>query len=111
MSTLIDKLRKAREQKVEVGGHSFTVRRPTDLEAMSLRAASGVADLLPFVVGWEAVREIDLVPGGSAVPVAFDAAVCAEWLADRPDLLEPLVEAILAGYRAHVAALEAAAKN
>lgn len=111
MNALIDKLRRAREQKVEVGGFAFRVRRPTDLEAMSLRTAAGIADLLPFVVGWEAVQEIDIIPGGSAVPVEFDAAVCAEWLADRPDLLEPLVEAILAGYRAHVAALEAAAKN
>lgn len=109
--SLIDKIRKSREQRVDVGGYTFTVRRPTDIEAMALRNAGGIADLLPFVVGWEGVKEIDLVPGGNAVPVAFDPVVAAEWLADRPDLLQPLVEAIMESYRAHVAALEGAAKN
>ena len=108
---LIDKLRKAREQNVAVSGYIFTVRRPTDIEAMSLRGASGIADLLLFVVGWDGVKEIDLIPGGVAVPVDFDADLAAEWLADRPDLLQPLVEAIMDAYRAHVAALEEVAKN
>lgn len=111
MSALIQKLRKARERNVAVGGYTFTVRRPTDLEALDLRTASRIDALLRFVVGWQGVNEIDLMPGGSAVPVAFDAALAAEWLADRPDLLDPLVDAIVDAYRAHVAALEAAAKN
>jgi hypothetical protein len=109
--SLIDKIRKAREQCVEVGGYTFTVRRPTDIEAMALRGASGIADLLPFVVGWSGVKEIDLLPSGDAVPAAFDADLAAEWLADRPDLLQPLVEAIMDAYRAHVAAMEEVAKN
>lgn len=109
--SLVDKIRKARERDVEVGGYTFTMRRPTDIEAMALRDADSVADLLPFVVGWAGVKEIDVLPGGDAFPLAFDAAVAAEWLADRPDLLDPLVTAIMDAYRAHAAALEGAAKN
>lgn len=109
--SLIEKLRRARERDVEVGGYTFTVRRPTDLEAIALRGSHAGADLMPFVVGWRGVREIDLVPGGSAVDVPFDAEVAADWLADRPDLLWPLVDAIIDSYRAHVAALEEAQKN
>lgn len=108
---LVEKLRKAREQQVTVGGFTFTVRRPTDIEALALRGASGVAALLPFVVGWSGVKEIDVLPGGNPVELPYDAATAAEWLADRPDLLEPLVKAIMDAYRAHVAALEGAAKN
>ena len=108
---LVDKIRRARERNVEVGGYTFTVRRPTDIEAMALRGASGIADLLPYVVGWQGVNEIDLIPGGSPVPTPFAADVAAEWLADRPDLLQPLVEAIMAAYRDHVATMEDAAKN
>jgi hypothetical protein len=109
--SLIEKLRKARERQVEIGGFTFTVRRPTDLQAMGLRAANTIAELIPFVVGWQGVKEIDVLPGGDPHPLAFDAEVCAEWLADRPDLLHPLIEAIMDSYSAHAAALEAVAKN
>ena len=109
--SLVEKLRKARQRNVEVGGYTFTVRRPTDIEAMEMRGVTGIADLLPFVVGWKGVKEIDLIPGGSAIEIAFDPALAREWLADRPDLLQPIVESIMEGYRAHVAALEGAAKN
>lgn len=108
--SLVDKIRKARERKVEVGGHAFIIRRPTDVEALALRDAS-LAELVRFVVGWEMVTEADVLPGGDGHDLPFDAAVAAEWLADRPDLLHPLVEAVMDAYRAHVAALEAAAKK
>ena len=109
--SLLDKLRKARESTVEAGGFRFTVRRPTDVDVMGLRGNVTVATLIPFVIGWDGVRELDLIPGGDPHPLAFDAAVCAEWLADRPDLLRPLAEAIMDGYARHVAELEAVAKN
>ena len=111
MSALLDKIRKARESVVTIGDWRFTVRRPTDVEVMDLLGNVTVAALIPFVVGWEGVKELDLIAGGDPHPLAFDAAVCAEWLADRPDLLRPLAEAIMDGYARHVAALEAATKN
>lgn len=108
---LVEKIRKARETNVEIGGFTFTVRRPTDIEAMHLRAAESLGDLVRFVVGWQGVQEIDVVPGGAAVDLPFNAGVAAEWLADRPDLLKPLVDSVIDTYHAHVKALEGAAKN
>lgn len=108
---LIDKIRRAREHQVDVGGFTFTVRRPTDVEMMEMRGPGSVSRLFPFIVGWEGVKELDLIPGGDPHPLAFDADVCKEWLADHPELLGPLIDKILGSYREHAAALEAAAKN
>ena len=111
MSKLAEKMRKAREVRIEVREHVFIALRPTDLDMLEFRDGITPRTLLRFVTGWEKVRELDLLPGGDPHPLAFDAAVCAEWLADRPDLLRPLAEAIMDGYARHVAALEAVAKN
>ena len=111
MSTLIDKLRRARETKVQAGGYTFTVRRPTDVEVIGLRDAISFANLLPFVVNWDGVREMDLIPGGDPHPLPFDAALATEWLADRPDLLRPITEAILDAYARHVEHLGTISKN
>jgi hypothetical protein len=111
--SLADKMRKARESVVTVGEYKFTVRRPTDVEANALRADGrlSVAAFIPFVVGWDGVREMDMLPGGDPHPLAFDADACKEWLADRPDLLTPISNAIMDAYLAHVAALKDVAKN
>lgn len=115
MSALIEKIRKARQSSVKAGEWTFTVSRPTDMDVLNLRAAEGGttnAELLRrFVVGWSGVREIDLVPGGSPDPVPFSAELFAEFVADRPALWEPIVKAIIEGYKAHESELEAAAKN
>lgn len=111
MSALAEKLRKARESVVEVGGFEFTIRRPTDVEAQRLRGIVNMGDLIPHVVGWNKVREIDVLPSGDGHPLEFDPEVCREWLVDRPDLLTTLVDAIVAAYRAHREALGAAEKN
>lgn len=109
--SLADKIRKAREIRVPVGGYTFTVRRPTDVEIIELRGTIPITRLLPYIIGWEGVTEGDIIPGGDPHPLAFDAEACAEWLSDRPDLLGPLVEAIMDAYRQHVQRLEEAAKN
>lgn len=110
--SLADKIRKARESSVTVGGYTFTVRRPSDVEMLRLRSEGLTLDgLIGYVVGWSGVKQIDIVPGGDPVPAEFDAETAREWLADRPDLLTPLVDEILALYRKHVEALGAAEKN
>lgn len=110
--SLIEKLRKARETKVEAGGFTFIVRRPTDVEMMELGGTRSVARLFPFIVGWDGVSSLSMgIPGGDAHPLPFDGALCGEWLADRPDLFGPLVEAILGSYAEHAKALESTAKN
>lgn len=111
MSALIDKMRKARETRVEQGGFTFVVRRPTALEMIEIQNEPRGRAILPFVIGWEGVKELDLLPGGDPHPLAFDADICREWLTDRIDLLAPLADAIFAAYTAHAARLEDAQKN
>jgi hypothetical protein len=111
MSALADKIRRARESDVEAGGFSFTIRRPTDAEAMTLAGTNVVENLLcRFVVGWN-LKEIDLIPGGSPVAAAFDVDAFGEWVSDQPETLAALSSAIVAAYQAHVAKRGDAEKN
>lgn len=111
--SLVEKMRKAREVRVPVGDKAFIIRRPTALEMIELRQSAQARGraVLPFVVGWENVTSLDLMPGGDAGPVAFDAGVAAEWLTDRLDLLQPVADAVFKAYQDHEDKLEAAKKN
>lgn len=108
---LIEKLRKARQSVVELEGFKFTIRRPTDAEAASLPTLTLSDVATRFVVGWEGVKEIDLIPGGNPVEVPFNSMVWGEWCADRPDFWAPITDAVLASYRQHRGAVEEEAKN
>lgn len=113
MSSLIERIRRARETVVEASGFEFTVRRPTDLEMLELQGSNPKqGDLLTrFVIGWGKVKELDIVPGGTDAPVPFEAALFAEWIADRPDLWNPITESIVTSYRAHKERLAESAKK
>jgi hypothetical protein len=104
---LIHKIRKAREIAIYEGGHGFTVRRPTDLEAATLRGQKmDLGDFLKkFVTGWT-LRELDIIPGGNPVDVPFDADLFAEWIADKPHLWQPLQTAIFTAYESHLKKLD-----
>lgn len=110
---LIEKLRKGREFKLAVGGFTFLLRRPTDVEAVELHRSGGSpAEVAQrFVCGWEGVKEDDLVGGGGMDPVAFDLAMWKEWVADRPDFWAPIADAVLKAYQAHAESLETVTKN
>lgn len=111
MSILSEKMKKARERSVPVGGFEFIVRRPTDMDMLEFSKRRSPADFVKFIVGWSGVKEIDLIPGGDGHPLEFDADACAEWLADRSDLFIPLVTEISDSYQKHKAEVEAAQKN
>lgn len=111
--SLLDKIRKARETQVEVNGHTYTVRRPTDMDMAEISGHGGVPvkELMRrFVIGWD-LKEIDLISGGNPVPAPFDAELLVEFMADRPDDWADLVKTVKDGYADHVARREAAAKN
>lgn len=99
---------RARERRVEIGGHAYTVRRP--------RAAEMANDMTHFelarrfVCDWD-LKQSDLIPGGGPDPEPFESALWADWLEDEPDLWQPLSAAILELWREYVAAREDAAKN
>lgn len=114
MSSLVERLRKARENAVAVGDWKFTFRRPTDYEAAKIYAdnLSQFDVARKYVIGWKGIVERDLLPssgGDQAVP--FDRELWAEWLQDRPDLWEPIYTAIVDAYRRHRGLDEEAAKN
>lgn len=109
--SLAEKLRKAREVKVEAAGFTFTVRRPTDLEMIELQQQTAARAILPYVVGWEGVSELSMFDGGTPHPLPFDAVVCAEWLQDRLDILTAIVAAVFKAYEAHQIKLAELAKN
>jgi len=110
--SLIDKIRKAREVGVEVNGKSFTIRRPTDEEA--IRIGRDDMDMLAivkrFTIGWD-LTELDVIPGGTGIKLPFDADLFGEWVADEPIVWEPLAQAIMDAYKAHADKRESAVKN
>lgn len=113
MSALADKIRRARETKVEAGGREFTIRRPTDAEAMEFGQDGGIKPLdlvCRFTVGWN-LTELDLIPGGVGVAVEFDAEAFREWAADQPETLSALSTAVVQAYTAHAAKRGDAEKN
>lgn len=110
MAGLADKIRKARESTVESGGFKFTIRRPTDAEAVALGDVSTVQLLGRFVVGWN-MKEIDLLPGGSPIDAPFDAEAFTEWVSDQPDVSLELSKAVVDSYKAHVQKRGEAEKN
>jgi len=111
MSALADKIRRARESKVEAGGHTFTIRRPTDAEAQQFAdGADAMVLARRFVIGWD-LAELDLIPGGSPEPAAFDEDAFAEWVGDHPVVLGKLVNAIVDRYVEHAKVREDAEKN
>jgi hypothetical protein len=111
MSALSEKIRKARELRVEVGGKVFVVLRPTTLDMIDLQGKTAARAIMPHIIGWEGVTSLDLYPGGDSIPVPFDSDACAEWLSDRVDLLGPIAQAAVDAYDAHRMDIGEAAKN
>lgn len=113
MSALSQKMRRAREVRVPAGKHTFVIERPTPEDMGEIkRVGASQAALKRFVVGWEDVTELDLgLPGGDPHPLPFDADACSEWLADRPDLMSAVGDAVLKSYVAYREKLEQQAKN
>jgi hypothetical protein len=101
--SLIEKIKAARELNIEAGGFTFKTRRPTDLEVVEMRGqVIKQGDLLRrYVIGWVGVTELDLIPGGTALPVEFETDLFMEWVADQPELWAPLATAIMDNYTQH----------
>jgi hypothetical protein len=115
---LSEKLRRAREANVTIDGHTFTFRRPTDVEAIEFHQQHGAHDAVysarlaeRFVIGWD-LSEIDAgVPGGTGERAPFDRDAWGEYISTHPDLWPPLATAILDAYTAHAAKRAEQEKN
>lgn len=114
-ASLIEKMRAARESWAEVGGKSYKVRRPTDLEMMRAREGSnvpiGLEMLTKVVVGWKGVTEADLVPSGASDEVEFSPELWAEYVADRTEIWQPITEKLLELTEQHQKRQESELKN
>lgn len=112
---LINRMRKARQMRVEIDGHVFICRRPTDAEASELFKLELHNNRLhvsrEFVDGWEKVTDADVVVSGGDQPVEFDKELWKEWCDDRPDFWEPIYTKVMEGYQEHAAKRDDAAKN
>lgn len=109
--SLADKIRKSRETGVDVSVFRFTIRRPTDQEAVNLKEATFIEIAQKFVVGWSGVKEVDLFSGGEGKEIAFDADAWHEWCADRPDFWQPITTAVLEEYHRHRASQDETKKK
>lgn len=120
MSLLAEKMRKARQYSVthQVGDaeRRFIVRIPLPGELEDLQERLHGLSLTPrrlaleFLDGWD-VQEIDLIPGGSPVPVPFDRDVSEELLNGTPALVTALSNAIVEQIKARRKQIEEAAGN
>lgn len=99
--SLIDSLKKSRQSQIEVGGFSFTYRRPTDQEAINLREVTFIEIAQRFVVDWKGVKGTDIYSGGDGAEVPFDAELWREWCADHPEFWQPISGAVLDSYKQH----------
>lgn len=118
--TLAKELIEARESWVPAGDYAFKIRRPTQMELVrgrnpgefaARRLDIGLELVRTCVVDWYGVLKRDLFSGGNDQAIAFDREAYAAWIEDRPDLWEPLAEAIAAAVEAHQAGLNATRKT
>jgi len=114
---MLERLRAAREVWVEVDGFRFLIRRPTDIQLAQWRELSPGEEPEPSrvlrrcLIAWEGVRELDVVPGGSADFAPFSVAVAVEWLEDRVELYSKVIDGVRAAVTAHAEALRGDEKN
>lgn len=111
---LVDRLRKGREVRVEVGKFTFIILRPNDLDMMGigdLNTAAQVRRALGFVIGWLNVTEDDIVGGANMDPLKFDADLWLEWASDHTEFWEPIARAAYSAYTEHSRREVEAAKN
>lgn len=112
MQALIEKIIKSRESSVKAGDFTFTVRRPTDLQASLYSGHIRQSEILrDYVAGWKGVKESDIIPGGTADEVPFTPGLFIEWIADRPELWSKIVTEITESYARHQEKLSAAEKK
>lgn len=108
---LISRMREARQTLVPVGGFKFVIRRPTELEMIELQGEARARGALRHVIGWEDVKESDVLENGNPDPLGFDADVCTEWLSDRLELLTAVTDAVFKSFSDHTEKRRAAEKN
>ena len=103
------RFQKSRESTIESGPFKFTIRRPSPLDVARIGAEGSGINFdfaCRYLVGWDGVKESDLLPGGDPEPLEFDHALCVAWVADRPEHWQPIVSGVINAFRAFEEASE-----
>lgn len=93
---LINKMRAARERKLTIGEHTFTLLRPAESDLISIdekQAENPLYLVHNFVVGWD-LKETDLYAGGEPVVAEFSRALWIAYIDDHGALWADLSDAI-----------------
>ena len=108
---LIDKIIAGRQFTLEVDGHRYTLRRPTDAEALSSLRITTLDLVKRFCDGWDHTELSLGIPGGTGEPAPFSRDLWETWVEDQPTLWGPLSEAIQTAYVQYETARSQAEKN
>lgn len=113
MATLAEKIRESRRLEIIVDGVTFFCTRPTvdDFYAAVQKSSRDVFICKSYVVGWNGMKESQLIPGGSEEEVAFDANLWAEAIPDLPNFYTPLAKQIFKAVTDFIAARAEQKKN
>lgn len=110
--TLIQKMRRQRELKIEVAeGKTITLLRPPEIEVGSLSRGVTLDHVRRYAVGWSGFTEADLLTAGGSEPVEFHVEIAAELLADHSAWLLKLQNGVIDAVNAHFEAKKAALGN
>lgn len=111
MSDLLARRIAARQRIKQAGGHTFTLRRPTEFEKVKFSSLTVLEYLCECIDDCD-LSEADLFDGGSAdLKIPFERGLLFDWLQEKPELWKPLMDELGDMAKTHAAALEAAAKN
>lgn len=110
---LLEKLKQARQSRVQCGEITFIITRPTDQDmAYANRVNLGQKEIFSkFVIGWEGVKEIDIIDSGDSTPAEFSPELFASWIEDKPDYWQPIAQGVKEAYKKHVEKRADALKN
>ena len=113
MSKLSEKLRKSRLFKFEIDGHKLILERPTQYDMVILHThGMPHRDIAQkFVVGWEEVREVDILKGGTTDIIEFDQDAWCEWLDDNPEWWAPIGEKVVSAFTEYLDRRKTSVKN
>lgn len=111
MSDLLKRRIAARQRIKEAGGHTFTLRRPTEFEKVKFASLTMLEYLSQCIDDCD-LTEADLFDGGnSEAKVPFERGLLFDWLQENPELWTPLMDELRSMVDSHAATLEEAAKN
>ena len=103
--SLEQRVLEAREAWIEVGGFEFRVRRPTDLQLSEWQHLPNEQFLQKLVINWK-VPEHQVVAGGGGEVAAFTSRLFTEWVGDRMEIAEGIINRVMEMLAAHSAARE-----